>query len=181
MSELATSPRRRSTDDPGPLAQDPITGLLDASTVQAIADDVWTSLVGDGEVLVPLPVPAPEATVSAWVQITGPWSGAVVVTCDEQTARELTECLLRARPPAVLEPEDVADALGELANVLGGNVKAALPSPSGLGLPRTGPTPPAARPDDQCRVDAQWRGQYLSISVQGATGAPHTERNEVPQ
>jgi chemotaxis protein CheX len=161
--------------------QDPITTLLDAATVQAIADDVWTSLVGDGEVLVPLPVPAPEVTVSAWVQITGPWRGAVVVTCDEPTAIGLTECLLRARPPAVIEPEDVADALGELANVLGGNVKAALPGPSSLGLPETGPTPPAARPDDLCRVDAQWRGQHLTITVQGVTEAPSTERNtEVP-
>ena len=161
--------------------QDPITTLLDTATVQAIADDVWTSLVGDGEVLVPLPVPAPEVTVSAWVRITGPWCGAVVVTCDEPTAEALTECLLRARPPAVVDAEDVADALGELANVLGGNVKAALPGPSSLGLPEAGPTPPAARPDDLCRVDAQWRGQFLTITVQGATAAPHTERNEVPQ
>ena len=161
--------------------QESITTILDAASVQAIADDVWTSLVGDGEVLVPLPVPAPEVTVSAWVQITGPWCGAVVVTCDEPTAVALTEGLLRARPPAVIESEDVDDALGELANVLGGNVKSMLPAPSSLGLPQTGPVPPASRPDDVCRVDAQWRGQYLSITVQGATGAPHTDRNEVPQ
>jgi len=161
------------------VTQGPITGLLDSATVQAIADDVWTSLVGDGEVLVPLPVPAPETTVSAWVRITGTWRGAVVVTCEEQTARALTECLLRARPPAVLEPEDVDDALGELANVLGGNVKAALPGPSTLGLPETGPIPPAIRPDDLCRVDAQWRGQSLTITVQGAEATLHTELNEV--
>ena len=161
--------------------QEPISTLLDPATVQSIADDVWTSLVGDGEVLVPLPVPAPEVTLSAWVRITGPWCGAVVVTCGEATAVALTECLLRARPPAVIEPEDVDDALGELANVLGGNVKAALPGPSTLGLPETGPTPPATRPDDLCRVDAQWRGQSLTITVQGTTGVPHAERNEVPQ
>jgi chemotaxis protein CheX len=161
--------------------QESITTMLDAATVQRIADDVWTSLVGDGEVLVPLPVPAPEETVSAWVQITGPWCGVVVVTCDEPTAVALTECLLRARPPVVIETEDVEDALGELANVLGGNVKSLLPEPSSLGLPQTGPIPPATRPEDLCRVDAQWRGQYLTITVQGATAAPCTERNEVPQ
>jgi hypothetical protein len=180
VTELAT-PERRSADLFGPLAQESITTVLDAAIVQSIADDVWTSLVGDGEVLVPLPVPAPDVTVSAWVEISGPWRGAVVVTCDEPTAEALTECLLRARPPAVIEPEDVADALGELANVLGGNVKSLLPGPSSLGLPQTGPNPPATRPDDLCRVDAQWRGQALTITVQGATVAPHTERNEVPQ
>jgi chemotaxis protein CheX len=174
VSELASSHMSS-------LAQQPVTDLLDAATVQRIADDVWISLVGDGEVLVPLPVPAPAETISAWVQITGPWCGAVVVTCDQPTAVALTECLLRARPPVVIEQDDVEDALGELANVLGGNVKSLLPEPSSLGLPQTGPIPPATRPEDLCRVDAQWRGQFLTITVQGATGAPHAERNEVPQ
>jgi chemotaxis protein CheX len=161
--------------------QESISTVLDPATVQAIADDVWTSLIGDGEVVVRLPVPAPQVTVSAWVQITGPWCGAVVVTCDQPTAVALTECMLRARPPAVIDAEDVDDALGELANVLGGNVKSLLPEPSSLGLPQTGPVAPASRPDDLCRVDAQWRGQYVTITVQGAIGAPHTEWNEVPQ
>jgi hypothetical protein len=161
--------------------QEAVTTMLDAATVLSIADDVWTSLVGDGEVLVPLPVPAPDVTVSAWVDITGPWRGSVVVTCDAETATALTECLLRSRPPEVIEPEDVDDALGEIANVLGGNVKSLLPEPSSLGLPQTGPIPPATRPDDLCRVDAQWRGQFLTITVQGAIGAPHAERDEVPQ
>ena len=159
----------------------PITELLDTATVQSIADEVWPSLVGDGEAFVPVPVAPPAEVVSAWVDIVGPWTGSVVVTCAQATAEALTESVLMTRPPTVVDDEDVADALGELANVLGGNVKAALPGPATLGLPETGPTPPATRPDDSCRVDAQWRGQYLNISVQGATGAPHTERNEVPQ
>ena len=171
MSDLVSPTQGRSVDVLPPLDQEPISSMLDEATVQAIADDVWTSLVGDGEVLVPLPVPAPGTTVSAWVQITGPWSGAVVVTCDEATAEALTECLLRARPPAVIEPEDVADALGELANVLGGNVKAALPGSSGLSLPDVGDAPAPRNPGDVCRVDLLWRGETVSISVQGALPA----------
>jgi chemotaxis protein CheX len=158
----------------------PITALLDPATVQSIADEVWPSLVGDGEAFVPVPVAPPAEVVSAWVDIVGPWTGSVVLTCAPSTAQALTENVLMTRPPAVVDDEDVADALGELANVLGGNVKAALPGPSVLGLPETGPIPPATRPDDLCRVDAQWRGQYLTITVQGVTEAPHAERNEVP-
>ena len=45
----------------------------------------------------------------------------------------------------MLDDEDVDDALGELANVVGGNVKAVLPGPSVLGLPEVG-TAPAGRP-----------------------------------
>ena len=70
----------------------------------------------------------------------------------------------------MLEDEDVADALGELANVVGGNVKAVLPGPSVLGLPEVG-SAPAAGPDT-CRVELLWRDQSLTISVQGSAGAP---------
>jgi chemotaxis protein CheX len=159
----------------------PITTLLDTQTVQSIADEVWPSLVGDGEAFVPVPVPPPGDVVSAWVDITGPWTGSVVVTCAPATAAALTESVLMTRPPTVVDDEDVADALGELANVLGGNIKSVLPGPASLGLPQIGSAPPTGRLDDVCRVAGQWRGQSLTITVQGAIPAPHAERNEVPQ
>ena len=156
----------------------PITEILDTETVQSIADEVWPSLVGDGEAFVPLPVARPDDVVSAWVQISGPWNGAVVVTCAPATAEALTECVLMTRPPTVVDDEDVADALGELANVLGGHIKSVLPGESRLGLPQIGSAPPRGRLDDVCALVGQWRGQYLTITVQGAAPAPHAERIE---
>jgi len=67
----------------------------------------------------------PADVVSSWVDMTGPWTGTVVLTTGARTAVELTEALLGATAPPVLDDEDVADALGELANVVGGNVKQA--------------------------------------------------------
>ncbi|HYX95826.1 MAG TPA: chemotaxis protein CheX, partial [Geodermatophilus sp.] len=72
-------------------AAPPITALLDAGTVQSIADEIWPSLVGDGEAFVPVPVPPPADVVSAWVDIIGPWTGSVVVSCAPATAAALTE------------------------------------------------------------------------------------------
>jgi hypothetical protein len=158
----------------------PITALLDVETVQSIADEIWPSLVGDGEAFVPVPVPPPADVVSAWVDITGPWTGSVVLTCAPTTAQALTESVLMTRPPAVVDDEDVADALGELANVLGGNIKSVLPGQSKLRLPQLGSAPSVGLLDDVCRVAGQWRGQFLTITVQGAVPAPHAERNEVP-
>jgi chemotaxis protein CheX len=158
----------------------PITALLDAATVQSVADEVWPSLVGDGEAFVPVPVPPPADVISAWVDIVGPWTGSVVLTCAPATAEALTESVLMTRPPAVVDDEDVADALGELANVLGGNIKGVLPGDSRLGLPQLGSAPAVGLLDDVCRVAGQWRGQFLTITVQGAVPAPHAERNEVP-
>ncbi|WP_299953487.1 chemotaxis protein CheX [uncultured Modestobacter sp.] len=157
----------------------PITELLDAATVQSICDEVWPSLVGDGEAFVPVPVPPPAELVSAWVDIIGPWTGSVVVTCAPATAEALTESVLMTRPPTVVDDEDVADALGELANVLGGNVKSVLPGESRLGLPQIGPAPARGRLDDVRALVGQWRGNYLTITVQGT--APHPSGTEVPQ
>ena len=166
MTELQdTGERRRSAD--APLS---ITALIDEETVQSIAQEAWSALVGEDEFLVPLPGGLPDDAVSAWVEVVGPWNGAVVLTCGRATAEELARCLLAEHAPPVLDAEDVEDGMGELANVVGGNVKAVLPGPSALGLPEVG-SAPAAGPDT-CRVDLLWRGQSLTISVQGATGAP---------
>jgi chemotaxis protein CheX len=159
----------------------PITALLDPQTVQSIADEVWPSLVGDGEAFVPVPVSPPAEVISAWVDIVGPWNGSVVLTCAPATAEALTENVLMTRPPAVVDEEDVADAIGELANVLGGNIKSVLPGPSALGLPQIGSAPPTGPLADVCRVNGQWRGQSLTITVQGAAPAPHSSGTEVPQ
>ena len=156
----------------------PITEILDAQTVQSIADEVWPSLVGDGEAFVPVPVPPPAEVISAWVDIIGPWNGSVVVTCAPTTAAALTQSVLMAHPPAEVDDEDVEDALGELANVLGGNIKSVLPGEFRLGLPQVGSAPPHGRLDDVRALVGQWRGQYLTITVQGATEASHAERNE---
>ena len=128
----------------------------------------------------------PSDPVSSWVDIVGPWNGAVVLTCGRQTAGELARCLLAEHAPPVLEDEDIEDALGELANVVGGNVKAVLPGPSVLGLPEIGVAPVAGSPADVCRVDLMWRGASLTITVQGSAGAPlvlselDPQENEVP-
>jgi chemotaxis protein CheX len=142
--------------------------LIDEATVQSIAEEAWVALVGEDELLVPLPAPLPEDRLSSWVDVVGPWTGTVVLTTGRQTAAELCRALLGPAAPALLDHEDVADAFGEIANVVGGNVKAALPGPSSLGLPEVGDAPAVRNPADVVRVDVLWRGEPLSISAQGA-------------
>jgi chemotaxis protein CheX len=162
-----TGERRRATDAPRSVSE-----LIDEATVQGIADEAWLALVGDDELLVPLPGEPVADPVSSWVEIVGPWHGAVVLTTGRDTAEELARCLLREHAPAQLDAEDVEDALGEIANVVGGNVKAVLPGPSVLGLPEVGSAPAAGPPADVCRVDVLWRGRPLAISVQGPAAHP---------
>ena len=165
-----TGERRRTSD--APLA---ITDLIDEATVQSIAEEAWLALVGEEEYLLPLPGGPADDAISSWVEVVGPWTGTVVITTARSTAEELSRALLKEHAPPVLDAEDVDDALGELANVVGGNVKAVLPGPSVLGLPEVGAEPPAGPtagpPADICRVDLRWRGESLIISVQGSAGA----------
>jgi len=160
-----TGLRRRAEDAPPS-----ITDLIDEETVQSIAQEAWSALVGEDEYLVPIPGDVPEDAVSSWVDVRGPWTGTVVITTGRSTAEQLSRELLKEHAPPVLDQEDIEDGLGELANVVGGNVKAVLPGPSALGLPVVGAAPMAG--SDTCRVDLLWRGQSLTISVQGSAGAP---------
>ena len=164
--------RRRAGDRPPAIAE-----LVDEATVCEITEQAWLALVGEDEVLVPLPAPLPAETLSSWVEIVGPWTGAVVLTCGHDTALDLTRALLGEHAPQEVEQEDVDDALGELANVVGGNVKAVLPGPSVLGLPEVGTTPPSGREADSVRVAVLWRGSPLTFRVQSVLAE---RENEVP-
>lgn len=92
---------------------------------------VWASLLGwDVD-------PADAAVAGRWsarVAISGGWSGIVVLRCDEALLRRATAALF-GLPPEEATAELMADALGELTNIVGGNLKALLPGPCALGLP----------------------------------------------
>jgi hypothetical protein len=163
VTTLDTGERRRAAD-----ARPVITELMDEGTVQAIAEEAWVALVGEDEPLIPVPGEMPDDVLSSWVDVVGPWTGSVVLTTGRQTAADLTRSLLGPAAPEPLEHEDVVDAFGEIANVVGGNVKASLPGPSALSLPEVGEPPAVRNPEDVCRIEVLWRGQPLSISVQGA-------------
>ena len=137
---------------PDALGRQVITALMDEATIEAIANEAWIALVGEDEVLVPFAGDLPADTVSAWVDVVGPWTGSVVLTAGRQTAAELTRALLGEAAPELLDHEDVADAFGEIANVVGGNGNSALPGPSTLCLPEAGPALAVRNPEDVCRI-----------------------------
>jgi chemotaxis protein CheX len=72
--------------------------------------------------------------LTGWVPVSGAWEGCVLLACAPALA-----CAAAARmfgvPAAEVTPDQVRDALGELTNMIGGNVKALLPGANALGLP----------------------------------------------
>lgn len=77
--------------------------------------------------------PAPE-TITAAVYFAGAWKGAVLLECTWSQAYEFTHRLMSIDRPASIN-DDVRDAMGELANMLAGNLKSVLPRGIGLSMP----------------------------------------------
>jgi chemotaxis protein CheX len=79
--------------------------------------------------------PVQDREVIGCVHLTGEdWSGSILVAMPEETARSSTATLFFSEPDAVTEDE-VADAVGEFANVLAGSAKTAIGGGCALSLP----------------------------------------------
>ncbi len=73
-------------------------------------------------------------TLTACVHLTGAFEGATLVFCTARLARRMSSVMFET-PAEALSVEDVQDALGELANMIAGNVKPLLEGSSRLSLP----------------------------------------------
>ena len=80
--------------------------------------------------------PGPIGGVSAMVGIVGPWAGTGAVSCEEKLACRLAGAMLMSEYTEV--NDDVLDAMGEVANMIIGNIKTNLEDtlgPLALGVP----------------------------------------------
>ena len=77
--------------------------------------------------------PAADA-ITAAIQFIGEWKGALLLQCGLEQALGFTRRLMPGTNPPAFDV-DVRDALGELANMMGGNLKPTLPPGVMLGIP----------------------------------------------
>ncbi len=80
------------------------------------------------------PPPSGGEVASSLVGITGNWDGAVIVACERALAVRFARAMFGISDEEVGE-SDINDALGELVNMIGGNLKSMLPPPCHLSLP----------------------------------------------
>jgi chemotaxis protein CheX len=101
-----------------------------------IATDVWASFLAVHLEQIPVednPLSGRPSIVGA-VRVTDAWFGAVVLELTPSLARQVAATMFETTPDVITDGE-VVDALGELTNMIGGNVKSLLPAPSQLSLP----------------------------------------------
>lgn len=150
-----------------------------ADDVHGVTAEVWSSLLGEAIPLIPRPVPPgtpfDPGSWSASVSVNGGWQGMVTVELTEYAARTLTRAMLALpdeSPDDELGDADVADAVGELVNMVGGNIKSLMPGPSALSLPSVA-AGRAAFPSEVievARVDVTWAGEPVRVGVHVPTG-----------
>jgi len=101
--------------------------------ISQIAESVFETMTGVPVRVLPAPPHVPAAAFTAAVYYAGSWKGAFLLECSaEQAAAWTTRLLSLDAPPS---PEDLRDGLGEIANVLAGNLKPLLPPGVGLSIP----------------------------------------------
>lgn len=137
--------------------------------VLLIARDVFASMIDgedghlnawEGE------TPVVEEPVHAWVDLFGELSGRAVLTTATATAHDLARALLGLPADEEVSHEDLVDAFGELANVVGGNIKALMPDAAKLGLPAVADTVPLL--EGALRVQElalSWRGRPIVVEL----------------
>jgi chemotaxis protein CheX len=134
------------------------------SDVQMVVEEVWSTFLGYEDPLLPGMPGVLDAGWSAAVTVSGAWEGVVSVELPGGMAEEVTRRMLGVDETP---DEDVADAVGELVNMIGGNVKSLMPGPSALSLPVVAAGRVARSSDsvEVCRLDGVWLGEPLLISV----------------
>lgn len=111
--------------------------VVTPADVAVIAQDVWMSFLD----MSLEPAAAGAMAVSGQTSIVGAvtvsdgWRGMVVVECSPALAVRMAAAMF-GRSPAEIGEEEIRDSLGEMTNMVGGNVKSLLPAPSHLSLPR---------------------------------------------
>lgn len=107
---------------------------LSSDQLREVTSEVWCSLTAESP---PEPTAASaedECLVTGCVTVSGAWEGAISVGCSSALARRLTGVVFETDPD-VATTDELADAIGELANMIGGNIKGLMPGPSQLSLP----------------------------------------------
>ncbi|MCO5166315.1 MAG: chemotaxis protein CheX [Planctomycetes bacterium] len=137
--------------------------------VVSIAQGVWSMILGlELRPLASVPAANGPAVVGR-VGISGAWEGQVTLRCPAAMAARAASILFGVTPNAAA-PDQTRDVVGELTNVLGGNIKALLPEPCRLSLPAVDEEQAARAPTRAVVVEValSCEGQPVVVTVAGA-------------
>jgi len=146
--------------------------LVSTATIVEIAQGFWDAYLPEDAVLLPGSVLPEIEEVRGHIDIGGSWSGRVEISTSLAAARRVAASLFSLRPE-VLDQSEILDALGELVNVVGGNIKSILPAPTSLSVPQVADGPGEWRFDAllEREILLSWNSEPVVVRV-WSTGSP---------
>jgi chemotaxis protein CheX len=99
-----------------------------------VVGDVFRTMLRLEVEPVEAPWPPEDELVNVTIHYAGAWKGALLLECTREQACFFMGRLLGIEPPEELN-DDVRDAVGELANMIAGNLKPVLPPGVALSMP----------------------------------------------
>lgn len=106
---------------------------INESDLESLTRDIWATMVGL-DLVDAVMAGSPEPGISSQVEIQGDTEVALRIDCSMELARKVAARLFEM-PEEELETELVLDAMSEMANILGGNIKGLWPGAIKLSLP----------------------------------------------
>lgn len=142
--------------------------------LQSIMEDCWATFLSNVEPLEPVAPSDVEHGWTAAITVTGGWQALVLMQFSATAASEVAVRMLGMGPDETPVQEDLTDSLGELVNVIGGNVKSLMPGPSQLSLPlvaqgTVSASVPGRELVETTRLDLLWLGQPVRLSISVAS------------
>jgi chemotaxis protein CheX len=109
---------------------------LEEKQVSEAVESIWSTMLGlEATPASGTAAKAPKlTTLTGCIQITGAWQGAIKLECSGSVARRVAAIMFNIDACDVTGDE-INDAVGELTNIVGGNIKSLLPEPSQLSMP----------------------------------------------
>ena len=149
--------------------------LFTEDVVTEITSSVWKAFMPESDEVIPVPMVPSDASLTGTVFISGQWNGLVSLTCSSVAASWVAALMFDVEIEEV-GAADVLDAVGEMVNIVGGNLKGMLPSPTGLSLPSVtdGTVHVDTRAGADLLVDVQlsWMNEPVHVAIWGKDGSP---------
>lgn len=102
--------------------------------IAQFTQEIWDSILGLKVTPIDHFKPSEiEKTLAGFIQITGTWNGTVSIHCPVSLARTAASIMFDVEEKKATM-DDLQDALGELTNMIGGNIKSLLPEHEGCHL-----------------------------------------------
>ena len=98
--------------------------------------DIWSTFLNMEAAYTDKPFVAKgkENTLAGCIQITGEWQGTVTLYAPRQLGKKIAAAMY-AMDVSEVDDQQVQDVLGEITNMIAGNIKSLLPTPCSISLP----------------------------------------------